>query len=314
MGNLPSDLYLSSNQLFNAIGVCLGGSFRPAGTYSFPTGLRKWNPERYGTLDVTARSKLKQDELCYDIFSQAVMALKGEQKVHPMGNLKPEIIIASGHSRSAFMLTAYYNFIQPVAGLIDGFVLLGQGGKLRTDVPAKVFKINTETDLIKLNQIPVRHPDSDRIITWEFAGTSHFDHTLLDCYSARDKRDFGSFTPLECELPLCSLIPFYYGFSVAIDHLNRWIRENIVPPAGIPISVMQTKPEVIIPRDTLGNALGGIRLPQFAVPIAMNSGINAGENFFCQFYGTHKEFDQKTLKSLYPTYQVYMKKFNASVK
>jgi hypothetical protein len=277
-----------------------------------PIGLRKWNPARYSTLDVTADSTLIKDELCFDIFSQAVAALKEDQKVHPLGDLRPEIIIATGHSRSAFMLTRYYNFIQPSSGIIDGFMIRGAGGLLRTDIPAKVFKLNAETDLIELWQIPVRQPDSDHLITWEFAGTSHADQTFLDTYSVIRKRDFGAFTSFECEMPLCSVIPFYYGFSAALDHLNRWIREKIAPPSGIQLIVQQTQPAVILEQDTLGNVLGGIRLPQFAVPIAMNSGKNAGESV-CMFYGTRKEFDQSTLKSLYPTHQAYLKKFHASV-
>jgi hypothetical protein len=44
------------------------------------------------------------------------------------------------------------------------------------------------------------------------------------------------------------------------------------PPAGIQITVRQIQPEVILERVTLGNALGGIRLPQFAVPLATTQG------------------------------------------
>ena len=58
--------------------------------------------------------------------------------------------------------------------------------------------------------------------------------------------------------------------------------------------------------------LWGYQVPQFEVLIAMNSGKNSGQGF-CKFYGTHKEFDQKTLKSLYPTHQNYVKQFNASL-
>jgi hypothetical protein len=211
------------------------------------------------------------------------------------------------------MLTGFYNFIQPITGFIDGFIILGAGGKLRNDIQTKVFKINAETDLVELGQVAVRQPDTDRLITWEFAGTSHADQAFRDGYVANCKRDFGSIPPLDCEKPLCSEIPFYYGFSAALDHLNRWIREKIIPPAGIQISVQQTTPVVILKRDTLGNVLGGIRLPQFDVPVSMNSGENAGKSFFCRFYGTHKAFGQSTLKTLYPTYQIYLKKFSESV-
>lgn len=291
----------------------VGVSAQQAGVHS-QTGLRKWNPARYGTLDLTAGSSLTYDELSYDVYTQAIKALKGSQKIKPLGSCKPEIVIASGHSQSALYLTAYYNFIQPVDGIIDGFIILGAGGKLRTDVPAKVFKINSETDLIELGQVAFRQPDNDHIITWEFAGTSHFDQTLLECYSALNKRDFGSFTPLECEQPLCTGIPFYYGFSAAVGHLDRWIRNNIIPPAGIQMTVKENGPAVVLSRDSFGNALGGIRLPQFDVPVAAHHGSNAGENFFCRFYGTHLPFDQRTLKALYPTHQDYMVRFKESVR
>jgi hypothetical protein len=312
MYDLDSDWWQLNNYLMQSGYAWVGVSAQQAGIHS-NTGLRTWNPSRYGSLDVTANSILLSDQLCSDIFTQSIMALRVEQKVRPLGSLRPKVIIATGHSRSAIMLTGYYNLIQPITGIIDGFMIRGAGGKLRTDIPAKVFKINAETDLIELDQVSVRQPDDDHIITWEIAGTSHADQTFLDCYSSICKRDFGTFAPLECGLPLCSVIPFYYGYAAAMDHLNRWIREKVVPPAGIPISVLQTKPAVILERDTLCNAMGGIRLPQFDVPTAMNSGKNSGENFFCRFYGTHKEFDQPTLKSLYPTHLTYMNRFKESV-
>lgn len=311
MYDLDSDWWQLNGHLMRSGYVWVGVSAQQWSIHS-PIGLRKWNPGRYGTLDVTADSTLLKDELCFDIFSQAVLALKGEQKVLPLGELRPKIIIATGHSRSAFMLTRYYNFMQPGYGIIDGFMIRGAGGLLRTDVPAKVFKLNAETDLIEVYQIPVRQPNSDRIVTWEFSGTSHADQTFNDYHSAIYERDFNSKYQRVCDLPRCSLIPFHYGFAAALEHLVRWIKEGVNPPAGVQISVRQTEPLVIIERDTMGNALGGIRLPQFAVPVALNSGKNSGQGA-CRFYGTHKEFDQSTLKSLYPTHQVYMKKFRESV-
>ncbi len=312
MYDLDSDWWQLNGHLMRSGYAWVGVSAQKWGIHS-ATGLRKWNPGRYGTLDVTADSTLLKDELCFDIFSQAAMALEGKQKVRPLGDLRPEVIIATGHSRSAFMLTRYYNFIQPGRGIIDGFMIRGAGGLVRTDVPAKVFKLNAETDLIEVYQIPVRQPDSDRIITWEFSGTSHADQTFNDYHSAIFERDFGAKYQRECDLPRCSLVPFHYGFAAALEHLVRWITEGVIPPAGVQISVHQTEPEVILERDTLGNALGGIRLPQFAVPVALNSGKNSGQGS-CRFYGTHQVFDQQTLKSLYPAHQAYMQKFSESVR
>jgi hypothetical protein len=58
-------------------------------------------------------------------------------------------------------------------------------------------------------------------------------------------------------------------------------------------------------RDKAGNALGGIRLSQHAVPTAVNSGQNSGPGF-CRLYGAHEPFDAATIASLYPTHAGYV--------
>ena len=61
----------------------VGVSAQRAGIHS-ATGLRAWNPDRYGSLDVTAGGTITDDSLSYDVFSQAAAALeKG-----PLGSLK----------------------------------------------------------------------------------------------------------------------------------------------------------------------------------------------------------------------------------
>jgi hypothetical protein len=58
-------------------------------------------------------------------------------------------------------------------------------------------------------------------------------------------------------------------------------------------------------RDKFGNALGGIRLAEHAVPTAVNTGLNSGAGF-CRLYGSHEPFDRATLASLYPTHAAYV--------
>lgn len=88
-------------------------SAQPAGVHS-PQGLRNWNPARYGSLDVAVDTIDLEGPLRFDIFLQAVMALKGNPKVQPLGNLHPEFIIATGHSRSAWMLMR-----RPIEEILD---------------------------------------------------------------------------------------------------------------------------------------------------------------------------------------------------
>lgn len=58
-------------------------------------------------------------------------------------------------------------------------------------------------------------------------------------------------------------------------------------------------------RDELGIALGGIRLSQVDVPIALNTGDNAGESF-CVLFGTYIPFSDATLDELYPNHGSYV--------
>jgi hypothetical protein len=62
-----------------------------------------------------------------------------------------------------------------------------------------------------------------------------------------------------------------------------------------------------VARDETGNALGGIRLSQHAVPTAINSGENTG-GMFCGLLGSHQPFDAARLASLYPTHDGYVAK------
>ena len=63
----------------------------------------------------------------------------------------------------------------------------------------------------------------------------------------------------------------------------------------------------VIARDSYGNALGGIRLSQHAVPTATNTGENSPPYpSFCAFFGSHVPFDEATLAALYPSHLKYV--------
>src|SRR5689334_23071882 len=68
------------------------------------------------------------DSWSYDIFSQAAMAiLHGNPR--PLGSLTPRIraLIAEGESQSASRMFTYYNAIQPVARVYQGFLIHSTG-------------------------------------------------------------------------------------------------------------------------------------------------------------------------------------------
>ena len=111
--------------------VWVGVSAQPVGVHS-ATGLKAWSPPRYGALNVNAAGTITDNSLSYDIFSQAVKALRSPAGVDPLGPLpRPQYVIATGHSQSASLLRQYANSILPLSNILDAVVLHGFGGTLR---------------------------------------------------------------------------------------------------------------------------------------------------------------------------------------
>ncbi|MBT5056392.1 MAG: hypothetical protein HOM68_07615 [Gemmatimonadetes bacterium] len=291
----------------------VGVSAQRVGVHGPGVGLCAWNPERYGSLDLTADSTLLSDELAADVFAQAAAVLRNSRRAEVLGPLEPEMVLAIGHSRSANRLSAYYNRVQPITRVVDGFIIHGGGARLDGEVGSKVMKVNAETDLWAMAQAAQRQPDSEQLRTWEVAGSSHVDQYFLDTLEELWDRDVGAPLPLDCEQPPMSRIPFRYVLNAAIEHLRTWVDEGISPPSAPPIQTKMSEGEVRAIRDDHGNALGGIQLPDHAVPIALNSGRNAGGGF-CTLFGSHESFSPTTLRRLYPTREAYVEAFAKAVK
>ena len=144
--------------------------------------LKTWSPTRYGSLDVTQGGTINNDALNWDIYSQALQAIRSPQGVSPLADLKVKHVIADGESSSASKLTQYFNAIHPLAGLADAFILNGAPEpniKVRTDLATPVFILTTETDVAVIGHAQNRQPDSDVLRTWEVAGTSHADFDMI---------------------------------------------------------------------------------------------------------------------------------------
>ena len=274
----------------------VGVSARRAGIDTPVTGLKGWSPNRYGSLNVT------DDALSYDIFSQAAQAVRSPVGVDPMGGLNVERVIAI--SANANVVT-YYNSIHPLAGVFDAFLVLAlNAGQLRTDLDVKVFKLLLEASIAG-SQAALRLPDSDHLRSWEIAGTASHDFHFQQGVAPLRARDGLSPLRTDCTLPPFSRIPGHFVFNAATEQLVRWVKDNIQPPSAPEIEVVTPGPPVVIARDMYGNALGGIRLSQHAVPTATNTGVNSGPGF-CSTFGSYQPFDAATLAELYPNHGTYV--------
>ena len=302
------------------------------------TTLKQRAAERYSSLDVTDGGAVMNDALSYDIFTAAGAAIRGKGGLNVLGTLKAEHLIASGHSQSAGRLATYFNAVHPLTPVYDAVVLHGGGGKMRSDLTVKIWKLLSETDV--LGQVATRQPDTDKFHTWEVAGTSHLDFkhagelvklglrsrdTMLPDpppapaggaargAAGRAGGPFGGAPgPYNgCNHPPLSRIPSEYVQNALYDHMTRWLKDGTLPPAAPPITVAMDGERPYIVRDAFFNALGGIRLAEHDVATAVNSGENTGSGF-CFLTGWHEAFDKTRLTALYSSHAAYVSAVKAA--
>lgn len=294
--------------------VWVGVSAQASGVHS-GRGLKAWNPSRYGSLDLTAGGTVTDDSLCYEVFSQAAQALRHPVGANPVPGLDIGTLIATGQSQSASRLTTYANETHAAAPIYDAIAIIDGGVQLRTDLTTKIFKTASEYDVLS-NQAARRQPDTDRFVYWEIAGASHSDRHAYLVNNPIRLRDAGVSGLLAgptapCVAPARSNVPYEYVLDAMFDHIVRWARQGIQPPAAPKIEVTDTttRPAVAV-RDPYQIIQGGIRLAAVAAPTERNTGWNAGltpdRDSACQQGGTWIPFDGTTLRTLYPTHASYV--------
>ncbi len=284
----------------------IGVSAQRAGVHTASTGLTEWNPNRYGALNVPS------DDFSWDIFSQAAQAVRRPQGVDPMGGLRVERMFAAGVSQGANRLATYHNAIHPLVGVFDAFALGEGGALLRTDQPFKVFKVLSETDVagnqVAKSQAFIRQDESDHFRRWEIAGAAHMGFDVVQAAAPLQVRDgLPVVANLTCDQPPFSRIPMHFVIAAVFDSVAEWVKRGVEPPHGADIAVVSLGEQIsILARDSFGNALGGIRLSQHAVPTATNTGLNYPALTGCRTFGSYVPFDPATLDALYPDHQTYL--------
>ncbi len=282
-------------------------------------GLRKWSPTRYGTLDLQAGGTVPDISLSFDVYSQAVQAIRNPSGVDPLGGLPAErLILASGTSAMAERLVTYHNSIHPLHNIVLGYLLWAQFSgtdtwALRTDLNTCVFQLLSETDVI-LNAHRLQ-ADSGTFHSWQIAGASHSPYSWIQYQAPLYVRDSVPAPGSDevCILTRYSLVNWHYSLAAATEHLVRWVNGGIEPPSAPPLQVQSYGPPIsVLARDSFGLALGGLRLPDVAVPTAVNDGRNSGPRY-CLLFGSHTLFDDATLHALYPNHGAYVSLFNHAV-
>jgi Alpha/beta hydrolase domain len=308
-----------------------------AGASADTSGLKNIDPERYGNLVHPG------DAYAFDIYSQVGRAIS-ERPAEVLGGLVPEQVIAVGESQSAGFLSTVVNAVHPLDPVYDAFLVHSRGAnaaplegeyrrssdeddggaeftegevRLRTDLDEPVLVFETETDLTLLGYANARQDDTDRVRTWEVAGTAHSDAHMLRSILG-GPRDPGAGDLLGCTEPI-NIGPHHEVLQAGLHHLVGWTAGGEAPPGAERIE-LEDGDEVVITRDEHQIAIGGVRTPLVDVPVAAMTGEPPesasdsadGELDICVLFGTTIPFDQATLVDLYGTFDTYMQQFRAS--
>jgi hypothetical protein len=273
--------------------------------------LKAWDPVRYALLEHPG------DNFAFDIFSQAIKALKypGQNatsvlfpgQVDPMGGLQVKRVIATGGSQSATELTTYINNpgIQDRSRLVDAF-LPHRGGGPYPNLTTPTLQINEE------NTFSTLQPDSQHFRLWQEAGDAHAPKDWWQYMSAVLSRDLvGSPLP-DAESATCASNrgTAQYDFRAGFYWLNQWLTRG-TPPPSLPREIALSgqggigggTPE----RDANGFAIGGVRDPFIQVPLALNDATG------CPTIGHYVPYSAAQIKTLYPTHTAYLSKVESAV-
>ena len=118
----------------------------------------------------------------------------------------------------------------------------------------------TQTDLIQLGYAPAQQPNTDKIRTWEIAGTSHADSYFVGAAASI----------LGCTTPVNSG-PQHNVVQAAFTAFDKWVNNGTPPPSPQPFTLSSTQPATLA-LDAHGNVIGGVRTPAVDVPVSTLSG------------------------------------------
>jgi hypothetical protein len=252
-------------------------------------GLCDWDPGRYGSLHHPG------DGFSYDIFSQCARTLRqgSTAGADMLRGLSGRLLIATGGSQSAMRLGSYLNIAHQKDRVFDGFLLTVHWGlcppapdmslvesfeltpefkfkassQIRDDGDVPILVVNSESETMMVSM--VRQPESETFRFWEMAGTAHGGGESAEAMTAVLLRD-GISEGLPA-VEARNTIAWDYIARAGLERLVEWIDAKS-PPVSIPPITLE---DGAIARDEVGNALGGVRMPDVVAPLAVHAGMKS---------------------------------------
>ena len=189
----------------------------------------------------------------------------------------------------------------------------------RKETPPKIVMISSTTDFLSLrasmgrtgNDGTTEQPIPDTVRMYDIAGASHAVLLKSDCKLPRERLDW---------IPVA---------RATLLHLDKWVSANVAPPpnrlmplepaTGDPdvLPAPKTSPKAVIERpkrDADGNVLGGVRLPDVAVPLGVHAAQQDPKSFGCSLAGAFLPFDDAKIAQRYKNRDDYVNRIRIAAR
>ncbi|MGC4062075.1 MAG: alpha/beta hydrolase domain-containing protein [Aquabacterium sp.] len=286
--------------------------------------LKAANATRY------AQMQLARNDLAFDIYTQAAQAIRqaapGWGASNGQSALKSVKLLGLGYSQSAVFLTTYLDAIQPIGKAYDGFYMRSTAPaapkvddtesfvfapQIRADLNVPVMQLQTEMEVMVSWPLS-KTQDTDKVRYWEIPGASHFDKYLQEQTLPIGDAAFTSVVP-HCFKPVNTL-PARMFDHAALHALRMWVGNGTLPPKA---PRMQRGRIGFIQSDDVGNAQGGLRLPELDAPVAQygmysnfpTNSLSQRARYACVAGGSTNPLDAGALHARYANGPAYVEAY-----
>jgi hypothetical protein len=191
--------------------------------------------------------------------------------------------------------------------------------EMRGEVPPKIVMISSTTDFLSLRASLGRtglggtrdQPIPANVRMYDIAGASHAVLLRADCKLPRERLDWSPVS------------------RATLLHLDRWVAANTPPPANslMPLELAAADPDVLRApahlagaaimrpkRDEDGNVLGGVRLPDVAVPLGVHAAQQDPKSFACALAGALLPFEPAKIAQRYAGRDDYVNRIRVAAR
>ena len=281
--------------------------------------------------------------LAWDIIAQTGALLRSSSRENPLVDLDVRRLVAAGYAQAGGYVAAYVNVMHEALRLgndrpiYDAYVdaggavgaapinacaaLLAAGDARRQILPrdAPVVTVMSQTDAARTQWMRRTDGDSDEDLyrLYEIAGMGHVTPFPAGQPSVGDARIAGLDSAAEV---VCADPPSGFPAGLALNAIWQQLEDlqlRAMPLGKLPR--IDVAADGAVQLDPLGNVLGGWRLPQLEVPLAVYQASSRpradapGTQGLCALTGSMRRLESPRLKTLYGNRAGYLKRFNAAV-